>query len=787
MTDVFRTSRRGFLKIGTSAAGGMLIAAVVPGCLRERTHAAGELEVLIRIEPDNRVIFRAPCPETGQHLTTSQAMLVAEELDVDFDSLIVERLPLMLRRRDDGTVGYAGVPQFSGGSQALRRTWRMLLRAGANARARLIRAAAEDMGVDHGSCRTETGRVVHAATGTARQYGEVAYRAARLQLDENEVTLKPRGEYRILGTPMRSLENEDVVTGRAEFGIDVELPGMLHAVIERAPAFGAELESYDDSATLAVAGVRGTVEIRGAAYPHYIETVRADGVAVVADTLWAAMEGRRRLTLKWSDAPYPDESDASHAAEAERKLASANPLPIPQPLDDSVDYAEVLERGSIARQYGDVDEAFLSADRSLRRSYELPFLAHATMEPMNCTAHVHEGGCDIHVASQLPQAMANTVADYLDIDVLRVNVFPKRIGGGFGRRLRSDFALEAVIVSRAVDAPVKVTWTREDDLRYDYYRPKARFDMSAAVDRQGVLTAWHVREASTPLETHPQEIAVGKAWQDVELRSYYSDNGMFAAEELYYDNFPAHPSFVPNCRMEHVYVHSAAGVHAWRAPGVMALEFANQSFLDELAHELGEDPLQFRLDLIGSPTRYPFRLNWIPDHENGRLAAVLALAAEKADWGRYRNTQGYGQGIASAYNWGTYVAHVVDVSVESGGALTVAKVTSAVDCGPVINPEGVRKQVEGGINDALSAALWQEINVRDAFPVQSNFHDYRMMRIDESPRAIEVHLIEGGGEDDLRGMGEPPVPPLAPALCNAIFAASGKRIRRLPIADQLGA
>lgn len=774
--------RREFLRISVSAAGGLVVGLSMPGCsVEQESSTAADLGFLLRIEPDGQVVFRAPGPEIGQHLTTTQAMLVAEELEVDVDTVKVERAPLMLKRDDTGNATYASVPQFSGGSMAVKRTWQPLLLVGAEARTRLILAAAARLGVPFAECHAKDARVIHVTSQRSLGYGEVAKDAASVDLGDIDVVPKPRQDHRIVGRARRSLEINEIVTGRAAYGIDVEIPGLKHAVIERAPNFGARVKSYDDREALAVDGVIGTVSIDGAEPSHYQETILGDGVAVVAGNLWSAVRARKLLKIHWEDGPFLRENDSLFDAQAQRKMTAARPVE----LRDAGDYERVIESGAIARQFGNVTEAFKEAALTFSQTYDIPFAAHATMEPQNCTAHVHDGGCDLYVGTQLPASIARTVSEYLGIDIMKINVFTKRSGGGFGRRLRRDYALEAVMISKAIGAPVKVTWSREDDIRYDYYRPKARFEMNAAFDKDKRLIAWHVREASTPLEKHAQELAMGKSWVDIEVSGFYADHGVFAAEELYFDNFPAHESFVPNCRMDHFYIHSGAPRHAWRAPGTLVLEFANQSFIDELAHELNEDPVDFRLRLIGEPKAYDFAFDWVPAHENGRLAAVLALAAEKAEWGKHRNRRGVGQGVAVAYNWGTYVAHVVDVRVLDRGSLAVLKVTSAVDCGPVINPDGIRKQVEGAVNDALSAALHQEINIRNGFAVQSNFHDYRMMRMDESPRVVEVHIIEGGAEDDLRGMGEPPVPPLAPALCNAIFAATGKRIRRLPIGDQL--
>ena len=744
MTFESAVNRRQFLGVSVSLAGGLLIG--VPLTLRrgEAGEDDGRIGFFVRIGTDNVVTLGAPCPEMGQGTKTALPMLIAEELDVDWRNVRVEQMPLGIVRRQDGE-GFAWqhVPQGASGSYTIYRQWEPLREAGARARQLLVAAAAQRWQVEVDACNTALGYVVHADSGRRLSYGELAPRAGRLPVPEDAPVLKDPHQYRIVGTPIPTVDLRDIVMGRATFGIDATLPGMRYAVIARCPYCDGGIERVDDRAARAVPGVTDIVTIPGpkSGEPY---TTLASGVAVVADSTWAAIKGRAALDVEWKTGPHADESTATLEEASRKALAGA---------------------GQIVHDAGDYEAAVSSADLVVEREYHLPYVSHATMEPQNCIAHVREDGCDIIAPTQMPATASRMAAKLTGLDRLSVNVHMTRVGGGFGRRLTVDYAAEAILVSKAIKAPVKVQWTREDDMRHDFYRPGGHHVIKAGLNKAGDPLAWTHRLASPSKYYRRADHDESSYWQS----------------EFYPDDFPSH--LVPNFRLEYFSMQSGLWRGSWRAPAHTANAFAVQSFVDELAHELGEDPLKYRLRLLGEPRDIEYSSHGGPSYNTGRLANVLSLAADKAGWGR-RMPKGRGQGIAAHFTFGSYAAHVVDVSVSADGDLKVNKVVGAIDCGLVVNPTGVLQQMEGGINDALSTALYERITVRDGQIVQSNFHDYRMMRVDEAPD-VEVHIVPSLVRPT--GTGEPPVPPLAPALTNAIFAATGRRIRRLPIGDTLRA
>jgi len=743
MTKQPKLTRRTFLQVSGTLAGGLMVGFTLPGISKAASHDATQIGFYIKIDPDNTVTLIAPYTDMGQGVSTTTSMMIAEELEVDWKKIRVEQMPLMMKKDEQGNLSYAHtVYQGAGGSTTVTETWVPLRQAGAQARELLILAGAGAMGVPAGECYAEEAHVIHRASGRKVTYGEVVGRAAELTPPETPPALKDPKDFRIIHHDVLSAQLEETVTGKLEFGIDSELPGMKYAAVARAPDFAARVRSYDDSAALAVPGVLKTVTIEGAAPPAYDNTILADGVAVVAETYWAALKGREALKIEWEDGPYKNENDATFAKQADEKMTSP---------------------GYVMRSDGDFDVAIKKAAKVIERTYETPLAAHATLEPQNCLVRINEDSCDMILSTQTPTTAMRHAATYLGIDPLKVNVRFPRLGGGFGRRLRADYALEALQIARKSGETIKLIWTREDDMSHDYYRPRTRVTVKAGVDEDGNLIAWNTRMASAPI-------------------IYDDENNLdgYREAELWTDLFPANR--VPNYKIEYHLIKSGAPRGYWRAPGHTAMGFIIESFIDEMARELGEDPLAFKLKMLGKAEVVPYDQHGGPGFDTGRMAKVLKVAAEKAGWGGKR-PPGYGRGIAGHFTFGSYVAYVVDVHVDKAGNLIVEKVTGAVDCGFAVNPQGVLKQMEGGLNDALSAALRLQINLEGGASVQKNFDTYEIMRIADSPKEVDITIVNSGA--DLKGMGEPPLPPLAPALVNAIHDATGKRVRALPIGDQL--
>ena len=717
--------RRRFLQVTTTVLGGMMVSVgdLLAQAGAPPAPASFAPNGYVRIDPDGTITLWARNPDMGQGVRTSLPLLIAEELEIDLARVRVEQASLDPER-------YGG--QGSGGSTRVWEDgWEPMRQAGATARVMLVAAAAETWGVESASCEARDGAVAHPASGRRLGYGELAARAALLPVPQ-DVPLKPVGELRQVGTRVRSIDSGEISTGRIRYGIDVRLPGMLYAAVVKCPVFNGKPRSFDARRALAVKGVKRVVEVAG----HQNPTILMSGVAVVAETTWAAFQGAAALRVEWDEGPFAGESSASLAAQMTDLLARP---------------------GTLVAADGDAEAALGGAARVVEAVFDLPFLAHATMEPHNCTAHVRDGRCDVWGPVQMPGGARRAVAAVTGLAPEAVAVHPTRLGGGFGRRLLSDYAAEAARVSQLVGAPVMVVADRAGDLQHDYYRTAARHRLRAGLDGSGRLVAWahHLTSASR--------------------YAYRRETGPAQDSEVLESDFPR--GLVGAYQLEWSPLATGVPVGAWRAPRHNNEAFAVECFLDELAHAAGRDPLEFRLALLEAQGELPYDDHGGPTWSPGRLRRVLELAAEKSGWGRPLPA-GRARGIAAHFTFGSYCAEVAEVTADAAGRPRVERVVAAVDCGVPVNLLGVEAQTEGGIIDGLSAALYGEITIERGRAVEKNFDGYRLLRISEAPR-IEVHVVPS--QQAPHGMGELSTPPLAPAVANALFAATGRRVRRLPL------
>jgi isoquinoline 1-oxidoreductase beta subunit len=717
MTVILNLSRRDFLCSGALAGGGLILGVHLPGLTSAHAHAQPASatfapNAFVRIGRDETVTVVVNHSEMGQGIYTGLALLAAEELDADWSKVRVEAAPV------DPAYNHTlfGL-QLTGGSTSTWSEWERLRKAGAAARHMLVAAAAEIWNVDSAGCHTENGQAIHRATGKHLSYGKLVDRASQKKPPQ-DVGLKDPKDFKLIGKPARRLDTPEKTNGKAVFGMDVSVPGMLVALVARPPVFGGKVKTFDASKAKAVPGVRHVVPIER-------------GVAVVADGFWPARRGRQALEIVWDDGPL-----AALDSRAQSAL-----------------YAELASRpGVVARKEGNVTTALAGAASKLQADYELPYLAHATMEPLNCLADVRADGCDVWTGTQSQTFDRNAAAKDAGLKPEQVRLHTTLLGGGFGRRavLDSHFVREAVQVSRAIGAPVKVMWTREDDMRGGYYRPHAYHRLSAGLDAAGKPVAWHHRIVC-------QSFIAGTPFESVVIKDGVDDTAVEGARE--------NPYAIPNLQVEWQPAPGGVPTLWWRSVGHSHSGFVVESFLDELAHAAGKDPLEYRRGLLTGDPRH---------------LRVVELAAEKAGWARPL-PEGRGRGLAVRESFGSFVAQVAEVSVSREGRVRVHRVVCAIDCGPVVNPDGVRAQMESGIVFGLTALLYGEITFEHGRVRQRNFHDYPMLRIHEMP-TVEVHIVPSS--EKMGGVGETGVPPIAPAVANAVFAITGKRIRRLPIRSE---
>jgi isoquinoline 1-oxidoreductase subunit beta len=708
VTGGLDATRRNFLKASAAMGGGLLIALTLPGCGGKPTGKAGpasggQPNAWLKIGGDNSITVLIDRSEMGQGVYTSLSQLLAEELDVPFEKIKVESAPA-----GDAYINKLLGGQVTGGSTSVQDAWVKLRTAGAQARRMLISAAAAEWGVDAAQCRAANGTVVN-AHGKSLTYGEVAEAAAKLTPPQ-DVKLKSPSDFKIVGQPLSRLDSPGKVDGSAEFGLDVKLPGMLYASLAQSPVLGGKVKSVDSAAAEKMPGVVKVVNT-------------SSGVAIVADHFWQAKLARDRLEIEWDAGSNAKLSNAT--IRATLKKASAN-------------------KGLSALAVGDAAAAFKTAAKKVNAVYELPMLAHATLEPMNCTADVKADGCDIYVGTQVQGVAQAVSAKAAGLKPEQVRVHTTLLGGGFGRRLEVDFIPAAVAVSKAVGKPVKLIWTREDDTTHDTYRPPAYIEVGGAFDSKGALAAWNYHIASP----------------SITARMFPPVDGVdpFAVEAV-----ANYPYAVPNIAVNYTRQEIGIDVGYMRSVSHALNCFVVESFMDELAHAAGKDPCQFRIEMLDKKPRHK---------------RVIQEIAKRSRWGKA--DKGRFQGIALMEGYSTHLAQVAEISIDDG-RLTVHKIVCVVDCGRMVNPRIVESQIQGSIVFGLTSTLWGDITIIEGKVQQKNFNDYRLLRNNEVPE-IEVELLES--EEEPGGIGEPATALVAPAVCNAVFAATGKRIRALPIAAQ---
>jgi isoquinoline 1-oxidoreductase subunit beta len=707
MSATHTTSRRNFLKLSSLTTGGFILGfnafgapQKIPAILSGTS--SGEMASFnsyLSIATDGSITIYSPNPELGQNIKTSFPMIVAEELDADWSKVKIEQAALDTAKFDR---------QLTGGSGAVPHSWMRLRNAGATARAMLITAAAKKWNVDAATCIADKGLVLHTSSGKKLGYGELALDAAALPVPV-EIKLKNRKDFKIIGTAVRNVENKNIVTGKPMFGMDFYREGMLFAMIQRPPAFGTKIKFVDAAAAKSMPGIVDVVTFR-------------NNVAIVGKSTWEVNKARKAVKIEY-EKDGNIESTADH-----NKL-----------------FTDLLENGSatMRRKDGDVDAAFKTAAKVIKAEFECPFIAHSPMEPMNFFAHVKADGVELVGPSQTPQRAREAVSKLLNIPEDKITLQLTRLGGGFGRRLKFDYVTEAAELSSLIKAPVKVIWTKEDDMQGGSYRPAVRYRFEAALDTEGNMVGYKLRGVG---------INAGNCTRE--------------------DNFPS--GAVDNLLIDSVEHVSPITTGAWRAPITNFLAFAEQSFIDEVAMAAGKDPVQFRLGLLVKAKQKPVGAI---KYNIDRMEAVLKMAAEKSGWGTKKNVA---QGFSIYFSHASYVAQVCEVVMEKGKPV-VKKIYAVSDCGVVINSGGAQHQVMGAIVDGLGHAMYTKLSFKDGASEQKNYNNYRLIRMKEIPE-IETYFVDNG--IDPTGLGEPALPPTGGAVANAIFKATGKRLRKQPFIDE---
>jgi len=704
-------SRRTFLKASVAAGGGLALGFTLPPLFGDAMAAGSssfEPNAFVRIGSDGSVALTMPYVEMGQGTYTSIPMLIAEELEVDLKQVRLEHAPPNEKLYGNPLLG--GL-QATGNSNAVRASWKPLREAGAAARTMLVAAAAKRWKVDPSSCHAEHGEVVHKASARRIKYGALVGEAAKMPIPE-QVTLKSREQFKLIGTPAKRLDTPAKVNGKAVYGIDVRPPGVRIATLAQSPVFGGRLKSVDDTAAKKVKGVRQIVRFD-------------DAVAVVADHMGAAKKGLAALVIEWDEGPHAGLDTAQIVRELEQ--ATLNP-------------------GAVAQNVGEVEKAMAGAVTKVEATYQVPFLAHATMEPMNCTVHVRKDGCEVWVGTQVMARAQAAAAKVTGLPLDKVVVHNHLLGGGFGRRLEVDGVTRATQIAMHVDRPVKVVWTREEDIQHDMYRPCFFDRFSAGLDDRGMPVAWNHRYAGS---------SVIARWAPPFFKNGLDPDTTEGAIDLAYG--------LPNMHVEYVRVEPPGIPTAfWRSVGPSHNVFVVESFMDELAAAAKQDPVAYRRSLLD---------------KSPRAKAVLDLAAQKAGWGQAL-PQRVGRGVSLQFAFGSYLSHVAEVEVSTDGAVRVRRVVSAMDCGIVVNPDTVRAQIQSAVMFGITAALYGQITLKDGRVEQTNFDTYPILRMNEAP-VVEVHIVQSS--ESPGGIGETGTSAIMPAVANAIFAATGKRLRKLPV------